>query len=144
MDAESIFQANRRSTDRMQTLIQGLSEKELTQTSGDNWPIYVMLAHLAFWDQRVVHVIELARKNNVLVVPHFDDQLNDILAPFLGAISPGEAVEMTIRIARTLDQYLEECPPELFNQMMEVNNRLVERSLHRNDHLDDIEKMINQ
>jgi hypothetical protein len=143
MDTQSIFLANRRSTDRMQTLIQGLSEKKLKQASGDNWPIHVMLAHLAFWDQRVLHVIELAKKNNVLDVPRFDDQLNDILTPFLGAIPPTKAVEMAITVARQLDQTLEECPRELFSQMMEVNNRLVERSLHRNDHLNDIEKMIN-
>jgi hypothetical protein len=142
MNTQIIFQSNRKSTERMQLILNGLSEKELSRTIGNNWSISTTLAHLAFWDQRVIHVIETAKKNHVLNAPLFDDQLNDILAPILDAIPPAEAARMAVNIAGTLDGLLEECPPELINQMMTVNNRLVERSLHRNDHLAEIESTI--
>jgi uncharacterized damage-inducible protein DinB len=142
MNTQIIFKSNRKSTERMQQIIHGLSEEELSRTIGNNWSIAVTLAHLAFWDQRVIHVIETAKKNNVLNAPLFDDQLNDILAPILEAIPPAEAARMAVKIAGTLDRLLEECPPELINQMMMKNNRLVERSLHRNNHLDEIESMM--
>ena len=142
MKTHIIFKSNRKSTERMQQIIHGLSEAELSKTIGNNWSISVTLAHLAFWDQRVINVIETTKKNNVLNAPLFDDQLNDILAPFLEAIPPVEAARMAVNIAGTLDRLLEECPPELINQMMVVNNRLVERSHHRNGHLAEIESMI--
>jgi uncharacterized damage-inducible protein DinB len=142
MNTQTIFKANRKSTERMQRIIHGLSKEELTKTRGKNWSISVTLAHLAFWDQRVIHVIETAKKNNVLNAPLLDDQLNDILAPILEAIPPAEAARLAINTAGTLDRLLEECLPELIDQMMAVNNRLVERSLHRNDHLAEIESMI--
>ena len=126
----------------MRQIIHSLSEKELSQTIGNNWTISITLAHLAFWDQRVIHVIELAKKNTVLNAPLFDDQLNDILTPILGAISPPEAVRMAINIADELDEMLEECSPEFIEQLLKKNNRLVERSLHRNNHLDEIESMV--
>ena len=142
MNTQIILKSNRKSTERMQQIIHGLSEEELSKAIGNNWSISVTLAHLAFWDQRVIHVIETTKKNNVLNAPLFDDQLNDILAPILEAIPPAEAAKIAVNIAGTLDRLLEECPPELINQMMAVNNRLVERSLHRNDHLAEIESMI--
>ena len=142
MNFQPIFQANRRSTERMRQIVDCLSETELSQSLRNDWTIAVTLAHLAFWDQRVIYVIELARKNNALQLPHFDDPLNDILAPLLSAIPPVEAARLAISKAETLDGMLEKCAQEFLEEMMKVNNRLVERALHRNDHLDDIEAIL--
>jgi hypothetical protein len=142
MNRSGIFQANRQSSERMASLVQRLSPEQLTQTADDQWPVYVSLAHVAFWDQRAIHVIELAKKNGELVSPLFDDSLNDILAPILGAIPPEKAAGLAVELAGKLDRMLEECPPELIDRMMQVNNRLVERSLHRTAHLDDIEALL--
>ena len=143
MNTQIIFQSNRKSTERMQQIVHGLSEQELSKTIGNNWSVSIILAHLAFWDQRVIHVIETAKKNRALNAPLFDDQLNDILAPILRAIPPAEATRMAVKIAEALDKSLEECPTELIDQMMMVNSRLLERSIHRNDHLAEIESIIN-
>jgi hypothetical protein len=142
MEIQSIFQANRKSTDRMRRIVKGLSNKELSQTTGNDWPIFITLSHLAFWDQRVIHVIGLAKKNAIVNAPLFNDQLNDIMAPILEAIPPEVAVGLAIKMAGELDQLLEETPQEIIQQMMTINSRLVERSLHRNSHLDDIEAML--
>jgi uncharacterized damage-inducible protein DinB len=142
MNTKIIFQSNRKSTERMRQIIQGLSEKGLSQTTANHWTIAMTLAHLAFWDQRVIHVIESAKKNNELHAPLFDDQLNDILAPILAVLPLADSARLAIHTAETLDQMLEECPAWIEDQMMLANNRLVERSLHRNDHLDEIEASI--
>jgi uncharacterized damage-inducible protein DinB len=142
MNTKIIFQSNRRSTERMHQIILALSAEQLSQTTANNWTIAVTLAHLAFWDQRVILVIESTKKSHALNAPLFADQLNDILAPILGAIPPAVAAELAIHTAETLDEMLEECPAELIDQMMLLNNRLVERSLHRNDHLDEIESVL--
>jgi hypothetical protein len=126
----------------LKKVVQDISKEELTQTTRNTWPVFINLAHVAFWDQRVIHVIELAKKNNVLTAPLFDLQLNDILAPLLFAIPPEAAVKLAIDTAGSLDSLLEECPVEIINEMMNVNPRLVNRSLHRNNHLDSIEAAI--
>ena len=142
MAIQDIFQANRKSTERLRGIVKGLSKKELSQTIGNDWPISIILAHLAFWDQRVIHVIGLAKKNNIVNAPLFDDQLNDILTPIFEAIPPGKTVELAINMSSDLDQMLEDTPQNIIEQMMKINNRLVERSLHRNSHIDDIEAML--
>jgi hypothetical protein len=142
MQTKTIFQSNRKSTERMQLIVQGLAEGELSRTSGNHWTIAVTLTHLAFWDQRVIHVLKSAEMNEEWYVPYIDDQVNDILTPLLAAIPPADAAALAIHTARKLDELLEECPADMLEQLMEINHRLVERSLHRNTHLDEIESML--
>ena len=139
MDLHEIAQKNRASTERLKNIALGMSKEELNQTLKNNWPVYITLAHIAFWDMRVIHVIELAKKNHAVVAPAFDIQLNDIMTPLLRVIPPEAAVDLAIKTAGALDVMLEACPMELIHQLMNVNPRLIDRSLHRNNHLDSIE-----
>lgn len=139
MEVEKIFQANRESTERMRTIINRLSDEELSKSVGSDWTISITFAHLALWDQRVILVIESAHKNNKLHAPFYDHQLNDILTPTLSAIPVREAASMAIATAEKLDHELEECSLQLIEEMKEVNERLIDRSIHRNLHLDEIE-----
>lgn len=142
MEVEKIFQANRESTERMRKMINQLSEEELSKSIGSDWTISITLAHLALWDQRVIFVIESAKKNNKLHAPYYDYQLNDILTPILRAIPAREAARMAITMSEKLDNELEQCSTQLLNEMKEVNRRLIERSIHRNLHLDEIENAV--
>ena len=141
-DKNAYFVENQNATRRMERLVEPLTAKELTQKIGETWTISMTLTHLAFWDQRVIHVIEMAEKSRPILAPFFDNQINDILAPFLSAIPPKKAARMAIQIAKTLDQKLANCSPDFIEEMLAVNNRLVQRSLHRNDHLDEIEAVL--
>ncbi len=142
MEVKPFFHENRKSTDRLKRVVSQLSEKELSQSIGNEWTISITLAHLALWDQRVIFVIESAKKNNKLHAPYYDDQLNDILTPLLAVIPTKEAARIAILTAERLDKELENCPKELIEEMKEVNSRLLERSIHRNLHLDEIENAI--
>jgi hypothetical protein len=142
MEEQTIFQANRESTDRMRKIIGHISEDDFVQRTGNDWTIAITLAHVALWDQRVIFVIESARKNNKLHAPFYDEQLNDILTPLLAAIPAQEAIRLAISTAERVDIEIEECPKELLAEMKEVNIRLLDRSIHRNLHLDEIENTI--
>lgn len=142
MVVEKIFQANRASTERMRKIINQLSDEELSKSIGSDWTISITFAHLAVWDQRVRSVIESARKNNKLHAPYYDFQLNDILTPLLRAIPAREAARMAITTAEKLDTELEQCSIQLIEEMNEVNRRLIDRAIHRNLHLDEIENAI--
>ena len=142
MVVEKIFQANRASTERMRTIINQLSDEELSKSIGSDWTISITFAHLALWDQRVIFVIESAKKNGKLHAPYYDYQLNDILTPILRAIPAREAASLAITTAERLDHELEQCPLQLVEEMRAVNRRLIDRSIHRNLHLDEIENAI--
>jgi hypothetical protein len=142
MDDNDIFQANKKSTDRLRKLIANISEKELSIKVGGEWNILLTLAHIAFWDQRSLYVLESAKKNNKLYAPYFDDQLNDILPPILSLIPPQIILKYTISVSEKLDTELENCTKDLLKEIKEVNNRLLDRSIHRNLHLDEIESVL--
>jgi hypothetical protein len=142
MDANNFFQMNRASTARMKQIAQGLSAVDLQKLLPNGWTIAGTLAHLAFWDQKVIHTIDLSNKENKLVSINFNDSLNDILAPILEHIAPLEAVKLAVQTAETLDAKLENCPSDLFDKLEQLNPRWVDRSLHRNDHLNDIESFL--
>jgi hypothetical protein len=143
MEEKAIFQANRKSTARMRNIINQLSGDEFSNRIGSEWTISLTLAHLALWDQRVIFVMESAIKNNKLHAPFYDDQLNDILTPLLGAIPSIDAARLAIAMAERADSELEKCPKDILEEMKKVNSRLVERSIHRNLHIDEIENAMN-
>jgi uncharacterized damage-inducible protein DinB len=142
MEVQRIFQANRESTERMHEMINRLSDAQLSESIGSDWTVSITFAHLGLWDQRVIFVIESARRNRKLHAPYYDDQLNDILTPILRAIPPREAARMAISTAERLDHELECCAVKLLEEMKAVNGRLIDRSIHRNLHLDEIENAI--
>ena len=142
MNTQPIFKANREATSRMKQLIQRLSDAQLASVLPNGWTVAVTLAHLAFWDQRVLHVIEMAEKDGKVVRTELDIQLNDIIEPFLRAIPLVEAAKLAVSSAERLDQQLEACSPEMIDQLEKESPRWVNRSLHRNDHLDEIEPLL--
>jgi hypothetical protein len=142
MEEKSIFRANRESTERMRKIIHQMSEEELSTKIENGWTISITLAHLALWDQRVIFVIESAIKNKQLHTPYYDGQLNDILTPIIEAIPAPKAARMAVETATRLDEKLENCSKQLLREIMKVNSRLLERSIHRNLHLDEIENAI--
>lgn len=144
MNIIKIFQANRASTARLKLLVKGLSDLQLNNVLPNGWTISVTLAHLAFWDQRVSRVIERAQIEGKVIRTELDIQLNDIIEPFLRAIPPAETVRLALESAEKLDQQLEACSTEMIAQLEAESPRWVDRSLHRNDHLDEIEKFLQQ
>jgi len=130
MNTQLIFQANRESTFRMKELIQRLSDAQLTSVLFNGWTVSVTLAHLAFWDQRVSRVIDMANKEGRVIRTELDIQLNDIIEPFLRAIPPAEAAKLALSSAGRLDQQLEACSPEMIDQLEKESPRWVDRSLH--------------
>ena len=138
----SFVEQNRRSTDRIRKLLSILSDDELQKPLGQHWTVAVALAHLAFWDQRVLYLLDMTEQEGKLVAPEIDVIVNDISVPFLAAIPPRKAALLTLEIAESLDARLEKYPQKLLDEIHAHNERWVLRSLHRNEHLDEIETVI--
>jgi hypothetical protein len=134
---KSYIELNRASTERMRALAARLSDKEMQTGVGEHWTVGIVFAHLAFWDRRVMYVLDRTEKDGRLFVPEIDIFVNDLSLPLWAAIPPREAARIAIETSQALDKRLEDFPPALLEEIQDYNKRWVARALHRNEHLDE-------
>jgi hypothetical protein len=135
----SFIEKNRASSARMRKLASSLSDEQLRRSIGKQWTIYSSFAHLAFWDLRVMHILDETKRAGKLVAPEIDVAVNDILNPLFLAIPPRLAAQLAFQTAEALDEMLEHFPSELLEQIHARQARWVGRALHRDAHLARIE-----
>jgi hypothetical protein len=135
----SFVEDNRASTGRIRALAERLTDEELQQPVGEHWTVAITLAHLAFWDSRVLFLIDGLEREGKLSPLDIDIVVNDIALPFWAAIPPREAARLAVEIAEALDQRLEDLPPALVAEINTHNERWVSRALHRDEHLDEVD-----
>jgi hypothetical protein len=136
----SFVDLNRASTERIRTLAARLSDEEMQTRVGEHWTVAIVFAHLAWWDRRVMYVLDMTEKDGKLFIPEIDIFVNDLSLPLWAAIPPREAARIAIETAETLDQRLEEYSPQLLEEIYNYNKRWVIRALHRGEHLDEADE----
>src|SRR5262245_16922200 len=133
----SFIERNRASTDRIRTLAAGLTDEQMQHPVGEHWTVAIALAHLAFWDRRVMYVLDMTERDGTLFIPEIDIFVNDLSLPLWAAIPPREAARIAIETSETLDKRLESFPPALLEELFAYNKRWLIRALHRGEHLDE-------
>jgi hypothetical protein len=128
---------NRASKERIRKLAERLTDAEMQTKVGEHWTVSIVFAHLAWWDRRVMYVLDMTEKNGKLFIPEIDIFVNDLSLPLWAAVPPREAARIAIETSETLDKQLEEYSPELLEEIYNYNKRWVVRALHRNEHLDE-------
>ena len=135
----SFVERNRASTERIRALAARLTDEELQRPVGEHWTVAIALAHLAFWDRRVMYVLDMTERDRALFIPEIDIFVNDLSLPLWAAIPPREAARIAIETAETLDRRLEAFSPALLEEIQAYNERWVVRALHRGEHLDEVD-----
>ncbi len=135
---------NRASTARMRALADRLSDEEMVQPVGEHWTVAVAFVHMAFWDRRVLMMLERAEREGKLEVSEIGDVVNDLSLPFWGAIPPQRAATLAIESAEAVDAKLSEISDQLREDLYTRQLRWVVRAHHRNTHLDDIEQALQE
>jgi hypothetical protein len=135
----SFVEQNRASTERMRSLAARLSDEEMQRPVGEHWTAAIALAHLAWWDRRVIYVLDMTERDGKLFIPEIDIVVNDLSLPLWAAIPPRSAARIAIETAETLDKRLEVYPSELLDEIYAYNPRWVVRGLHRGEHLDEVD-----
>ena len=135
----SYIDQNRASTERIRSLIARLSDEEMQTKVGEHWTVSVALAHLAFWDRRVMHILAMTEKDGKLFDLEIDIVVNDLSLPLWAVIPPREAARICIEASEALDKRLEEYSPQLLEELYNHNKRWVVRALHRNEHLNEVD-----
>jgi len=132
----SFVELNRASTQRIRAMA-ARSDEELKRPVGEHWTVSIVLAHLAWWDRRVMYVLEMTERDGKLFIPEIDIFVNDLSLPLWAAVPPREAGRIAIESAEELDQRLENYPPALLEEIFDYNKRWVVRAMHRGEHLDE-------
>jgi hypothetical protein len=136
-------QDNDASRQRLTTLARGLSDEQLAHTNADGWTVAAMLAHLACWDQRHLHLIRRWRAGGIDDSPVDSTAVNESMKALCLALPPRAAVELCLASAAAIDAELETVSPDLMAAIdASPNHFRFNRSLHRAWHLEEIEELV--
>ena len=139
---QSFIELNRASRERMRMLAERLTDEEMQTKVGEHWTVAIVYAHIAWWDRRVIYVLDMTEKNGKLFVPEIDIFVNDLSLPLWAAIPAQEAVRIAMENAEALDKRLEEYSPALLEEIYNYTHRWVIRALHRGEHLAEAEAAV--
>jgi hypothetical protein len=139
---KSFIELNNISRERMLAIADRLSDDEMQTKVGEHWTISIVYAHIAWWDRRVMHVLDMSEKNGKVFIPEIDIFVNDLSLPLWAAVPAREAVRIAMENAEAVDKRLETYPEALLEEIQNYNKRWVVRALHRNEHLDEAESAL--
>lgn len=124
---------------RLKALLAKCSEADLARPMPDGWTVAGVLLHMAFWDQRIVVLLDQWQNDGV--IPRLEDPAdvdwtNDSVKPMLLAVAPRAAADLAVRIAETADAMVAAARDDLVEQNRYLN---FSRADHRGEHLEQIE-----
>lgn len=140
-------QDNDASRRRLERLVRGLSDADLARSTDYGWTVAALLAHLAFWDQRMIMILKRWREEGFDASPIDSGVVNDSLRVICQALEPRTAVELCLSSAEAADAELATLASEEVKQIEEHavatdTQFRMNRSLHRDGHLNDIEALL--
>lgn len=139
--------ANTGARERLRALVGSLTDEELVLEVGDGWTVAAILAHLAFWDYRVLALVARWKDVGVGASPIDIDNVNDATKPLFRAIPGREAANLAVSAAEAVDAELANLPEDLMPEvsaLVQKGKFRLDRSIHRDEHLDHIERVLAQ
>ena len=144
MDSE-INERNRASLDRLRTVAALLSKEELLRPIDPPWTPAALFAHMAFWDRfahaRWLHAVNIG---NGTPAPIDDDPLELVNQAGLrgwAAIPAHTALEECFSAAETINAFIASLEADVVSEVVRSGRkRMVDRSIHRGEHLATIER----
>jgi hypothetical protein len=140
-----IAERNRTSRERLRVIGQALSEAELGTLIDAPWTAGALFAHIGFWDRFVLERWRLAADQGEQTPMAVDDavmdRINDASLRQWLAIPARVAVEEFLAAAAEVEDLISRLDATIVSQVVtEGRERLVDRSLHRRDHLRTLEE----
>jgi Mycothiol maleylpyruvate isomerase N-terminal domain len=133
---------NDRERRRLEALVGKLDDAALRRAMPAGWTVAAVLAHLAFWDQRIVLLSEQLRRGGS--VPPAEagnvDWINDAAKPTQLALAPRRAATLAVETARAADQAVAALSDDLLAKNAAAGSPInLLRAEHRREHLNEIE-----
>jgi hypothetical protein len=137
---------NTRERERLQHLVETLSDDDLRMPVNEHWTIAGVLGHIAFWDSRSLWLADKIESGAPFtpsdVEPDDVTWVNDSTRGLIHAIAPREAARFALRTAKEIDARVARMDPgktwptnpeSLLNPL---------RAAHRGEHLDQVEEAL--
>lgn len=137
-----ILTENAHELSRLRALVARLGDADLARPLPGGWTIAAVLGHLAFWDQRIIVLLEAMERGEALPGYHEEDVdwINDAGKPFLLALPPRQAAQLALAIAEAVDRKVETVSDDVMARNAAAGGPLnYLRAEHRRAHLDEIE-----
>jgi hypothetical protein len=131
---------------RLEALVRRCSDAQLAHPMPAGWTVAAVLAHVAFWDERVRLLFERWQADGT--VPNDEneadvDWINDAAKPMFLAVPPRRAAELSIDVAGAVDRAVAVLPDDMLARNARLGGRLnLVRAQHRDKHLDEIERVL--
>ena len=131
------------SRERLRRFVEETSDDDLAQPVQGPWTAAALLAHTAFWDRRTAWLIRRCQQGHCEPSPVDLDSINEPALPQWRLIPPRAAALEALDAAADIDGLL---PLLSAEQLATLRRSKVnyDRSGHRNDHLDQIERVLGQ
>ena len=138
---------NAASRQRLKTLVSRLSEEDFARSTEYGWTVSALLAHLAFWDHRMSAILHRWQEEGLDPSPIDMMVVNDALKVVCHALEPRAAAELALSAAEKIDSELDALTSDVVKQLEEhaaatETQFRMNRFLHRDGHLDDIEALL--
>ncbi|HKC96595.1 MAG TPA: maleylpyruvate isomerase N-terminal domain-containing protein [Methylomirabilota bacterium] len=146
--APSYVTENNHERARLRALVDRLSDGELARPLDAGWTVGGVLAHLAFWDQRSLILIERWEKEGPGAVPRSIDErdvdwINDSAKALCLALPPRAAARLAVAVADAVDRRVEMLSAELVAANAAAGGPInLLRAEHRREHVDEIERAV--
>jgi hypothetical protein len=133
---------------RLEALVGGLDDRELSRPLEAGWTVAGVLAHLAFWDYRIVALLDTWGADGRGTPPpaHHEadvDWINDAGKPLCLALAPRVAARIAVEAAIAADQRVAALSDAALAANAAAGSPIsVRRAAHRREHLDEIERAL--
>jgi hypothetical protein len=148
MEDRSYIDTNLRGLERLRNLVEGADEDALTAPVNEYWSVAGVLAHMAWWDARVVVFADKIDRGDPWVPTDEEpegDWLNDttrLVIEGLAPHAPRAAAELALRMAERADARVAELPLDRMAPRDPASPISPDRADHRVEHLDEIEGVL--
>ena len=133
---------------RLEALVSRLGERELSHPLEAGWTVAGVLAHLAFWDYRIVTLLEAWGADGRGTPPstfseNAVDWINDAGKPLCLGLPPRVAARLAVEAAVAADQRVAALSDAALAANQAAGSPItVLRAEHRREHLDEIERAL--
>lgn len=140
---ETYVRENAAERERLFRLTDRLTEQDLARSLPNGWSVATTLAHLAFWDRYYLALVHEWQRMGFAPVPAAVDAINEAVHVVTSTIPPACVIQLVRDAAEVIDREVEGLRADLATTIdVSGYQRILRRSLHRREHLDQIEGVL--
>lgn len=148
MRIEEIVRKNESTRQALVELVSTLSEDSYRCPLSLHWTVASTLCHLCFWDQRALFLLKSWASGGTIEIPRLDaasvNSINQAVNHIALEVPGSAAGRIAVESATAVDPFVAQIGDELAQRIEAAGfERYLQRSLHRQEHLDKIRQALN-